>query len=109
MTCACAHQVLDVCTQSVDRHVTVPDQAWDQGMHPISSPHTHHARQEVSLWESSHLAHSAFGGQTKFDIYFMCHLHSKLQQADIKEFQLAIEGEGVPINVTSVHSCLKSL
>ncbi len=73
------------------------------------APHTHHARQEVSLWESSHLAHSAFGGKTKFDIYLMCHLHSKLQQADVKEFQLAVEGEGVPIHVTSVHSCLKSL
>ncbi len=39
----------------------------------------------------------------------MCQLHSKLQQADVKEFQLAIEGEGVPVDVTSVHSCLKSL
>ena len=39
----------------------------------------------------------------------MCQLHSKLQQADIKEFQLAVEGQGMPVDVPSVHSTLKCL
>jgi hypothetical protein len=71
------------------------------------APNMHHASRRFRC--EHHLAHSAFGGQTKFDIYFMCQLHSKLQQADIKKLQLAVEGKGMPVDVTSVHSCLKSL
>ena len=39
----------------------------------------------------------------------MCQLHSKLQQADIEELQLPVEGQGMPIDVPSVHSTLKCL
>ena len=39
----------------------------------------------------------------------MCQLDSKLQQAHIKEPQLAIEGQGMPVDIPSVHGCLKSL
>ncbi len=39
----------------------------------------------------------------------MGELDSKLKQADIKEFQLAIKGQGMPVDVLSVHSCLKCL
>lgn len=39
----------------------------------------------------------------------MRHLDSKLQQAHIKELQLAIEGQGMPVDVPSVYSCLKGL
>lgn len=56
-----------------------------------------------------HLAHCALRRQAKLDIQLMCELDSKLQQTDIKELQLTIEGQGMPINVPLVHCCLKRL
>lgn len=56
-----------------------------------------------------HLAHGSFGRQSKLDVQLMCELHGKLQQADVKELQLAVEGQGMPVDVPSVHSSLKGL
>ena len=39
----------------------------------------------------------------------MRQLDSKLNQAGVKELQLAVEWQGVPVNVPSVHSCFKGL
>ena len=56
-----------------------------------------------------HLAHGALGRKPKLDVQLMSQLHSKLQQADVKELQLAIKWQGMPVDVPSVHSTLKRL
>ena len=56
-----------------------------------------------------HLAHGALGRQAKLDVKLMGQLDSEFQQADVKEFQLSIEGQSMPVDVSSVHSSLKSL
>ena len=63
----------------------------------------------LCLWWGRHLAHGSLGRQAKLDVQLMCELHSKLQQADIKELQLAVEGQSVPVDVPSVHSSFKGL
>ena len=56
-----------------------------------------------------HLAQGSLRRKPKLDVQFVCELHSKLQQTDVKELQLAIEGQGMPVDIPSVHSALKCL
>lgn len=66
-------------------------------------------REANVAWPFKYLAHGTFGSQAKLDIQLMGQLDSKLEQADIKELQLAIEGQRMPVDVPSMHSSLKGL
>lgn len=56
-----------------------------------------------------YLTHGLLGWEAKFGIQLMSHLYSKLEQAAVKEFQLAIVWQCMPVDAAMPRRLLEGL